>query len=126
MMIWVWDVPILIILGMILARIHAKWFAIKHPNFFFFSAVFITALFWINSLVSAFGGPSWLGVESTYRVPGWIALFFVLSYPTWLLFGAERMFALFGRRPTQGGFMWPFSIKETTKPFESPWKKSDP
>lgn len=122
MMIWVWDVPILIVAGMILARVHAKWLVPKHPDFFVHAGFIVVGLFWLNGIAAALGFSPWLGVENVVRVPGWIALFFVLSYPMWFIFGAERMFALFGRRPTQGGFMWPFSIKERTKPFSSRWK----
>jgi len=122
MSIWLWDVPLLIVIGMILARIHGKWLAIRHPDFFFHSAAVVIGLFWLNAILTAFGMDPWLGAETTVEVPGWIALFYVLSYPMWFLFGAERVFATFGRRPTQGGFLWPFTIDETTKPFQPPWK----
>ena len=122
MMIWVWDVPILIVLGMVLAGMHARWFAVKRPDFFVHAATLVIALFWLNSLLSAFGAHPWCCVENIRRVRYAIALFYVLSYPMWFMFGAERIFALFGRRPTQGGFLWPFTLKDRTKPFEPPWK----
>lgn len=125
MTIWIWDVPVLFALGMILARMHAKWFAVKHPDFFVHSGFIIIFVFWLNAIACAVGFQPWFGVESTHKIPGWIALFYVLSYPLWFKFGAERMFALFGRKPTQGGFMWLLTIKDRTKPFESPWKNSD-
>lgn len=122
MNLWIWDIPLLILLGIILARIHAKWLVVKRPDFFAHFSSIIIAVFWLNALFSAFGARPWFGVRHVYQVPGWVALLYVLSYPLWFMFGAERSFALFGRRPTQGGFLWPFTVKDRTKPFQPPWK----
>ena len=122
MKIWLWDVPFLIILGAIFARVHAKWLVTKHPDFFVHSATVLIAVFWLNALVCAMGGWPWFGVEHVYFIPKGIGIFYVLSYPLWFMFGAERAFALLGRRPTQGGFLWPFTVKDRTRPFQSPWK----
>jgi hypothetical protein len=124
MMIWVWDIPVLFVLGIIVARLHAKWLVVKHPDFFVHTGTIIIAVFWLNALVSALGAHPWLGhVHALRPISRWLALFLVLSYPMWFHFGAERTFALLGRRPTQGGFLWPFSVKDRTKPFQSPWKR---
>jgi hypothetical protein len=126
MKIWIWDVPILFLLGAIAARMYGKWLVEKHPDFYVHSAIIINALFWLNALVSAFGASPWLGsVKHTVVVPGWIALFYVLSYPLWFHLGGERTLALFGRNPSQGGFLWPFTVKDRTKPFKAPWKQAD-
>jgi hypothetical protein len=57
----------------------------------------------------------------TTEVNGWIALFVVLAYPLWFVWGAERARVLFGRSPDQGGMLWPFSLKEKTRPFRPAW-----
>lgn len=122
MKIWFWDIPLLILFGAIIARIYARWLVVKHPDFFFHAMALTIVVFWLNALVSALGGWPWFGVRHVYIIPKGIGLFTVLSYPLWLTFGAERTFALSGRRPTQGGFLWPFSVRDRTKPFRPPWQ----
>jgi hypothetical protein len=122
MSVWLWDVPVLFLLGAVLARVYAKWLVVKHPDFFAHAGTIVIAVFWLNALFAAFGARPWFGAVHAVRpISRWLGLFLTLSYPLWFNFGAERIFALFGRRPTQGGFLWPFTVKDRTKPFQPPW-----
>ncbi len=122
MNLWIPDVPILIVAGMVLAYVHAKFMVDKHPDFLFHAGTIVIGLFWINALLSAVGLIQPWGAECMLRpVSGYIALFYVLSYPLWFIWGCLRSLLAFGRTPRQGGLLWPFTLRETTKPFRPPW-----
>jgi len=118
MIIFIWDVPIIILLGFFFAFAHAKIFVDKHPDFHVHIGFVTIMVFWINAAFAFFGADPW-GAECAIRiVPKAIAVPFTLSYPFWLIWGGTRAFHLFGRSPRQGGFLWIFSLKDRTKPFK--------
>jgi len=116
------DIPVITVIGFVLALLYAKRWRWEHPDIYVTSAMVVTTLFWLNAVLCAFNviepwGAGWLSTE----VNGWIALFAVLAYPLWFGWGAERARALFGRSPDQGGFLWPFTLVEKTRPFRPAW-----
>ena len=118
MSIFVWDVPILILLGFFYALAYAKLMVDKHPDFYVHIGFVTIMIFWANAAFAYFGYNPW-GFQSQIRfVPKAVAIPFTLSYPFWLIWGGTRAFHLFGRSPRQGGFLWIFSLRDKTKPFE--------
>ncbi len=82
----------------------------------------LTTIFWLNALLSALDVMRpWFGLLPAAEVSGWIALFSVLSYPLWYIWGGQVAMLLFGHDRTEGGVIWPFTIKETTDPFKPSW-----
>jgi uncharacterized membrane protein YqaE (UPF0057 family) len=125
MKLFILDVPLLALLGFLIARVHAKFLVDRHPDFYFFAGELVIAAFWIDVLVCAFGHANPWGCACMVRpVSRWISMFYVLSYPLWFLWGGKRAFDLFGRNPRQGGFLWPLRLEDRTKPFLAPWKQA--
>ena len=123
MRLFIFDVPILVILGFVFALIQ-KRIADEHPDFIFHAGFFTVAFFWIAALFSAFGMDPWFGIiggKLAKPINGWFAFFLVMSYPMWFIWGEHRAFELFGRTPRQGGFLWLFSIEDKTEPFKPAW-----
>jgi len=123
MKLFVWDVPVLIILGFVFALIHRR-ITDKHPDFLFHVGFITITFMWLSALFSAFGADPWFGIVNAgtaENVNGWLALFLVLSYPLWFIWGTRRALTLFGHNPRQGGFLWIMSLKDRTKPFKRTW-----
>lgn len=117
------DVPAVLVLGFLSAFTHKKWLKKRNPDSYIFLNVVFVILLWINAVAVASGGPIWLlGFVGPVRVPASIGIIFVLSYPLWFKWGAERSFILFGRGPEQGGILWVVSIRDSTENFEPNWE----
>ena len=119
------DVPAMCVLGFIFGLFYAKRLKESNPDWWVFLVLIVTGVFWINALLSAVGTAApWLGLLPSAEVNGWIALFTVLSYPLWFIQSGRTAMLLFGHDRTEGGVLWPFSLRETTDPFRSSGKKS--
>lgn len=118
------DVPIIIVTGGICAYLYAKYLILRNKDWYVFLILFFTFLFWINIVLSNTGVISspWFGLFLTVDVHPALGIFYVLSYPLWFSWGAERAFQLFGRGPEEEGILWPFTLKEKGKPFKPSWK----
>ncbi len=125
MKICVFDVPALIVIGGICAYLYAKHLIEKNKDWYVFLIIFFSFIFWLNALLSNVGVISkpWFGILKVVYVHPSIGIFYVLSYPLWFSWGAERIFQIFGRTPEQEGVLWPFTIKERAKPFKPSWKE---
>lgn len=125
MKIFLFDVPLLILIGYISARIYAKKLYENHPDAYTILYLFFNILFWLNVILSYFGiiEPWFLKskycVEIKNRV---IGIFYVLSYPLWFSWGSQRAWDFWGRTPYQGGLGWFLGYKEREKPFKPAWK----
>jgi len=124
MKLFILDVPILIVLGFVAARVYARYLVDDHPNFYFHAGWMITMIFWINALLCLLGLIEPWGARAMVRpVSGYIAVMYVAAYPLWFVWGARRAFQLFGRNPRQGGFLWPLRDEDKTEPFKPPWNQ---
>lgn len=120
------DVPASIVIGFVVALIFAKRLKAKNPDWWFFLIVGITAIFWLNALLTALGVTDpWFGLLPSVEVNGWVALFTILSYPLWYNWAGQEAMYLYGHDRTQAGMIWPFTIKETSDPFTPSWESSE-
>ena len=120
------DVPMEIVLGFIVALVYAKRLKEKNPDWWFFLIVGITAIFWLNALLTALGVMHpWFGLLPSVHAPHRIALFTVLSYPLWYNWSGQMAMDIFGHDRTEAGMLWPFTLKEKTAPFKPSWKSSE-
>jgi hypothetical protein len=125
MMICYVDTPMVIVLGFILALVYAKRLKEKNPDWWFFLLAGITAIFWLNALLTVLGVMQpWFGLLPSVQAPHRIVLFTVLSYPLWYIWSGQIAMSLFGHDRTQAGMVWPFTIKEKSDPFKPSWKSS--
>lgn len=128
MKLFILDVPIIVILGFVFALIH-KRVVDKHPTFLFYAGLLVTLLFWIPALLSALVSiDPWFGLIKcglARQISRWLALFFVLSYPLFFIWGTHRAFGLFGYTPRQGGVLWLTTLEDKTKPFKPAWKETE-
>lgn len=119
------DVPVVTILGFIIALIYAKRLRDKNPDWWFFLLLLITGTFWLNALLAGLGAiEPWFGLFPFVQVSKWIALPSILSYPLWYNFSGRVATCLFGHDRTQAGMVWPFSIKDKSELFKPSWKSS--
>jgi len=126
MQVSIYDAPAIMLIGYVFAIIHAKILLPKHPTAFFFFGVGVTLVFWLNILLTHWGiMEPWGGLLPAAEVNPWVGVFYVLSLPMWLKWGAERAFQTQGRTPSQGGTRWVLGLKDKTKPFTPTWKESD-
>ncbi len=117
------DVPLLIVIGGICAYIYAKHLINRNRDWYVFLILFFTLLFWLNILISNLVASNpWFGIFGVAKVHPLIGTFYVLSYPLWFSWGAERIFQIFGRTPEEEGMLWPFTLRERGKPFKPSWK----
>lgn len=124
--IFVFDAPVLFVLGFALALVHAKKIRRRNPDFFVLMWHLFILTFWLNALLSGLGLISpWGGPPIGYApdVNTWIGVFYVLSYPFWFWYGGELAFGFFGRTPQQGGLIWLFTLRDRTEPFEPEWEE---
>lgn len=118
------DVPAMCVLGFVIGLLYAKRLKARNPDWLVFLVLIVTGVFWINALLSAVGmAAPWLDLLPSAEVNVWIALFTVLSYPLWFIQTGRTAMLLFGHARTEGGVLWPFSLRETTDPFQSSEKK---
>ncbi len=121
----VFDIPAVIIAGFILAMIYAKRLRRKNPDWWFFLLSSITAIFWGNILMAGLGViEPWFGLFPAVTVPIAVAIPTALSYPLWFNFSGQIATYLFGHDRTQAGMVWPFSLKDSSAPFQPSWKSS--
>jgi len=118
------DVPAVIVLGFLTAFAHKRWLKKKNPDSYVFLNVVFVILLWVNAIAVATGAPTWIfgAGEPVDAGSTLIGVLFVLSYPLWFNWGAEKAFILFGRGPEQGGMLWVVSIKDSTENFEPNWE----
>lgn len=110
------DVPCLIVIGGICAYLYAKYLILRNKDWYVFLILIFTFLFWLKVILSN------AGVLGGTKVHPAIGIFYVLSYPLWFSWGAERVFQIFGRSPEEEGALWPFTLKERAKPFKPSWR----
>ncbi len=123
MRIYILDVPIVIIVGLVSAYAYAKYLREKHPDAYVLSGLLVILLFWLNAVLSNLGvisGP-WFTDRMVVSVNATVGIFYVLSYPLWFIWGGERSLSLFGRSKSQGGLLWPITLKDKTAPFKPAW-----
>ncbi len=119
MLVSVLAVPALLVLGFLTAWVHKNWLVRRNPDsYVILNAVFVV-LFWLHAVYAAIGGSMTPTVEVGSSLVG---VLYVLSYPLWFKFAAERAFVLFGRDPSQGGVTWVLRIKDDTESFEPNWE----
>jgi hypothetical protein len=119
------DVPLEIAIGFIVALIYSKRLKEKNPDWWIFLIIGVTAIFWLNALLTATGiMQPWFGLLPAVQVPHRIGLFTVLSYPIWYNVSGQIAMDLFGHDRTEAGMVWPFTIRETSAPFKPSWKSS--
>ena len=117
------DFLAVLILGFLSAFAHKKWLKKKNPDSYIFLNIVFVVLLWINAVAVALGAPVWIaGVFGPVQVPLSVGLPFILSYPLWFKWGAEKSFVLFGRGPEQGGILWVVTIRDSTENFEPNWE----
>lgn len=124
MKLYLLDVPILIVIGFLSGYLYAKHLIKKNKDWYTFLISFFTILFWLNALLSnvkVIPSP-WFIHSLVVNVHPLIGIFYVLSYPLWFAWGAERFYQLFGRSPEEEGALWPFTLKERAEPFKPSWK----
>jgi hypothetical protein len=125
MKIFLFDVPILILIGYLSARIYAKKLYDTHKDAYTILYLCFNLLFWLNILFSYFGiiQPWILGNKYSVVINNkFVGIIYVLSYPLWFSWGAERAWDFWGRNPYQGGISWFLGYKERQKPFKPSWK----
>ncbi len=126
MLLSILDVPLLILLGLISGYLYKNYLREKNPDWHIFLGIIFVGVFWLNSLLTALEMVKvepWYFSPYTVEVSGWIALFYVLSYPMWYTWGMERMFGWIGRSPEEGGFLWTLKTGKDHKSFKPPWNQ---
>lgn len=119
MLVSVAAVPALIVAGFLTAWVHKNYLYRRNKDSYVVLATAFTLIFWLHAVYVALGA----GVTPTTEVGSTVvATLYVLSYPLWFKFGAERAFVLFGRTPSQGGVTWVMRVKDTTEGFEPNWE----
>jgi len=122
MSIFIFDVPIMIIVGFVTAYVYAKHLREKHPDLYVLVGLFFTLIFWINIILSNLNIiHPWFTNIMVVHVNTTVSIFYVLSYPLWFIWGGERAFGLFGRSKFEGGLIWPFTLKDKTASFKPAW-----
>jgi len=118
------DVPFLIVIGGICAYLYAKHLIKRNKDWYVFLILFFTVIFWLDIILSNSGviPKPWFGILGSVNLHPLIGTFYVLSYPLWFSWGAERVFQIFGRSPEEEGVLWPFTLKERGEPFKPSWK----
>jgi hypothetical protein len=118
------DVPFLIVIGGICASLYAKHLIKRNKDWYVFLILFFTVIFWLDIILSNSGviPKPWFGILGSVNIHPLIGTFYVLSYPLWFSWGAERAFQIFGRSPEEEGVLWPFTLEEKGKPFKPSWK----
>lgn len=128
------DIPLLVVWGIILGYLNKRFLKKGKKDALWFLEVLTIIVFWgvsiplylgyinLTFLGDAGRGP-WFMWNSGLELFGLhpnvqpshgllpIAALLFLSYPLWLLWGVERGKHLFGRAPSQGGFLWLFNSK---------------
>ncbi len=126
MLLSVLDIPLMIVLGLLSGYLYKNYLWDKNPDWHIFLAIIFVGVFWLNSLLTLWemvGMEPWCFSPYTVEVNGWIALFYVLSYPMWFSWGMERMFTWIGRKPFEGGISWAFKTGKDERSFEPPWEQ---
>ncbi|MFP4632800.1 MAG: hypothetical protein ACOCT0_02625 [Halobacteriota archaeon] len=112
-------VPLLLAAGFLTAWVHKNWLVRRNKDSYVVLNVAFVLAFWLHAVYVATAG----GVTPTTEIESTlVAVVYVLSYPLWFKFGAERAFILFGRTPSQGGATWVLRIKDKTESFEPNWE----
>jgi len=128
MKLFIFDVPIIVILGFVFALIQ-KRVVDKRPAFLLYAGLLTTLFFWLSALLSALLATNpWFGLIScglAKNISRSLALFLVLGYPLFFIWGTHRAFGLFGYTPRQGGVLWLSSLEDKTAPFKPAWKESE-
>ncbi len=119
MLVSVAAVPVIIALGFLTAWLHKNYLVRRNKDSYVIINTLVVLVFWLHAVYVAYGGALTPVVEIDSTV---VAVLYVLSYPLWFKFGAERAFVLFGREPSQGGVTWVMRIKDTTEGFEPNWR----
>jgi hypothetical protein len=125
MNICIYDIPSLFVLGMILGRLDAKYWRLNSPMVYPFMAAAVYLLFTVDAVLAAVGviGAPW-GMSCpccSEKVSIPLGIILILSYPLWFAYGAELMRIFFGRRPYEGGLVWPLTLNDKTSKFPKPW-----
>ncbi len=122
MRIFILDVPIIIIVGLVSAYAYAKHLRERHPDAYVLMGLLVILICWLNVVLSNLGIISpWFTGRMVVPVNTTIGIFYVLSYPLWFIWGGERSLSLLGRSKAQGGLLWPITLKDTTAPFKPAW-----
>lgn len=119
MIVSVYAVPAILVVGFLTAWVHKNWLYSRNKDSYVVLNTVFVVVFWLHAVYTATGGSMTPTVEVGSSLVGAL---YVLSYPLWFKFGAERAFILFGRTPAQGGATWVMRIKDTTESFEANWK----
>lgn len=118
------DIPVLIVAGSICGYLYSKVLIKRNKDWYAFLISGFSIIFWLNVLLSNTGVISpWFTSWMVKEVHPLFGIFYVLSYPLWFAWGAERSFQLFGHSPEEGGVLWPFTLKEKSEPFKPSWKE---
>ena len=111
-------VPALLVLGFLTAWSHKNWLVRRNKDSYVVLNVVFVVLLWLHAVYVASGGAM---TPTTEVGSSLVGALYVLSYPLWFKFGAERAFVLFGRTPSQGGITWVLRIRDETESFEPNW-----
>ena len=124
------DIPMMIVLGIVVAWIYKEHLKERNKDWFFFLGFAVTIIFWVVAsalylrLISMpsvgiadgryFMWNMWwnLGIDPSGVGMHLIAFLLFLSYPLWFLWGAERGYQFFGREPGSGGTFWVLTLKD--------------
>lgn len=118
MLVSVFAVPALLVLGFLTAWVHKNWLVRRNPDSYVVLNVVFVVVFWLHAVYVASGGAA----TTTEVGSTLVGALYVLSYPLWFKYGAERAFVLFGRTPSQGGVTWVLRIHDDTESFEPNWE----
>ena len=122
MKIFILDVPMIIVVGMVAGYLHGKHLRARHPDFHILLGLSVTFLFWLNALLSNLHVMApWFARHMVVPVNTTVGIFYVLSYPLWFIWAGERTLGTFGRTKEQGGLFWPFTLMDKTEPFKPLW-----
>lgn len=118
----VYDVPVLIMLGLFTAVIYRRY-SYNHDRYWDVGFTFIvTGIWWLKVLLASFDilSSTLLGIGGITVAPA-IGIPFVISYVFWYRFALEIGYVLFGRKPDEGGILWAFRLSDRTHPIQSPF-----
>lgn len=123
MILFLYDVPVIIVLGYLLGWYYSKRGYEKNEFYFFYMCLF-TFLFWLNVLLSNITGmkPWFIGGSHVGSVPVLIGVFYVFSYPLFYTWGTRLFQYFWGSTPYQNGLSWPIGVEERARPFKPSWK----
>lgn len=125
MIVGFFDVPLVILAGVLSAITYRRWLRSRSENWYLCLTVTVTGLAWLHTVSGNQGILGyWNLVGGAVSLPPLIGGIYVLAYPLWFRAAGEMTFMILGRRPDQGGILWVFRLADRTDPVKPAWEVS--